>query len=121
MPQIKITDTDLDSATRVMIAGKEAEIVQQTQGSLTVEVPDDPGPGPWTIVVTTPRRDDDLLNYDPEKGESETPTDEGGDPVAKISKAINDAATKIADAIRGQQPPSDAPAGDQPRASVKRK
>jgi|SRR5262249_6997994 hypothetical protein len=119
MPQITITDTDLDSATRVMIAGKKATIVQQTQGSLTVEVPDDPGPGPWTIVVTTPGRDDDLLIYDPEKGKSETPTDEGSDPVAKISKAISDAATKIADAIRGQQPqpPSDALAGEQPRAS----
>src|SRR5262249_42212358 len=104
MPQITITDTDLDSATRVMIAGKKANTAHHTQVSLTVEVPDAPGPAPWKIAVTTPGRDDDLLIYDPEKGKSEIPTDEGSDPVAKISKAISDAATKIADAIRGQQP-----------------
>jgi hypothetical protein len=120
MPEekIKITHADLHGATGVTIAGKEAEFRENADRSLTVTVPDDPGPGLWAIVVTTPDRADDLLIYDPVTGESETPTDEICDPIAQISTVISDAAAKIADAIRAQ-PAGKAPAKGRSKASVK--
>jgi IPT/TIG domain len=101
MGEIRITGTDFTDATKVTIAGKKAEIVETAQTSLKVRVPDDAGPGPWRILVTTPHKDDIILFYDSETGDSDT-----DDPIAKISKAISDAATMIVDAIRNQLAPA---------------